>query len=547
MKSTPRSGWRFSVRIASARSSGGPQTPLPTMRMAPKPSRLTSNFPPMRKRPDCAALLMTVLARVFSRSGPAGLGRHGGKNGGDVAPGLQAEDRTAIIEEIELDITASADELFLTFACAPRPRCVQPNDLGIDRDEALGDVADEGEVVVEGRIAGVAGAVEMVEEDAADPARLVTVLQEEILVAPGLEAVGVSDLGVARASPAHRGVEQDGVGVGRDAPRVEHRGQVRAAAEPHLGRAHEPHVHVDGRNVRAPRMGDHRDAGRPEARIVGRAGNLPGELGREGAEHGRAMRAHFLEQTAAQHGHAAAAARACAGVGPRPRLDREAAGRPRRIDAGKLLFEPLHRRDDPLLQAGKPFRRLSEARIGAGRIGGFGHALRTRAIIRSTWATGVSGRMPWPRLKMCALDPKPWSTRSIPSSSAAPPATRASGSRLPCSARSPGKAATAAAGSTAVSRPIAETPAMPANLASWVAAPRGKAMTGVLGALAFTFATSAATGLTHHRSNSAGGSTPAHESKTCTASAPAAIWRARYSAEASTSRSISAANRFGCR
>jgi len=23
----------------------------------------------------------------------------------------------------------------------------------------------------------------------------------------------------------------------------------------------------------------------------------------------------------------------------------------------------------------------------------------TRAIMRSTWATGVSGRMPWPRLK----------------------------------------------------------------------------------------------------------------------------------------------------
>ena len=66
-----------------------------------------------------------------------------------------------------------------------------------------------------------------------------------------------------------------------------------------------------------------------------------------------------------------------------------------------------------------------------------------------------------------------------------------------------------------------------ANLPSCVPAARGKAMIRACGASALTLATIAATGATHQRSNSAGGSTPAHESKICTASAPAAIWRSR--------------------
>src|SRR5271166_6926094 len=72
MKSTPRSGSR---RSASARSLGGPQIPRPTMRIAPKPRRLTSNAPPMRKRPDSNALIMANPRECGSRSGPARLGR----------------------------------------------------------------------------------------------------------------------------------------------------------------------------------------------------------------------------------------------------------------------------------------------------------------------------------------------------------------------------------------------------------------------------------------------------------------------------------------
>ncbi len=126
------------------------------------------------------------------------------------------------------------------------------------------------------------------------------------------------------------------------------------------------------------------------------------------------MRAHFLEQPSAQHRHRAAPAGAAARVGAAPRLDREAARLARRVDAEKLALESLHRRNDPLLQAAEPLGRAREARIGAGGVAGFHHSPRTRFSIRSTWAIGVSGRMPWPRLKMWARSAKPASTRSTP-------------------------------------------------------------------------------------------------------------------------------------
>src|SRR5271155_5834607 len=107
MKSTPRAGRRRKVFSASARSAGGPQIPRPTMRIAPKPRRLTSKAPPMRKRPDSSALV-TVGLRGFhaERSGPAGQRRHRGQYRSNVAAGLQAEDRAAIIEQVELYITS---------------------------------------------------------------------------------------------------------------------------------------------------------------------------------------------------------------------------------------------------------------------------------------------------------------------------------------------------------------------------------------------------------------------------------------------------------
>src|SRR5665811_2090025 len=55
MKLTPNAGRRRSTPRAASRSAGGPQTSSPTIRIAPKPSRLTSSSPPILNVPACAA------------------------------------------------------------------------------------------------------------------------------------------------------------------------------------------------------------------------------------------------------------------------------------------------------------------------------------------------------------------------------------------------------------------------------------------------------------------------------------------------------------
>src|SRR6185369_11888029 len=70
-------------------------------------------------------------------------------------------------------------------------------------------------------------------EDAADAARFVPVLDEEILVAPFREAVVV--IGPMRvAGGPERSMEQDAVGMLWRALRGDHRGKIAAAAEPGL-------------------------------------------------------------------------------------------------------------------------------------------------------------------------------------------------------------------------------------------------------------------------------------------------------------------------
>src|SRR5882757_5018831 len=51
----PSSAARRKTLMASFRSLGGPQTPLPVILMAPKPRRLTGRSPPMANWPACAA------------------------------------------------------------------------------------------------------------------------------------------------------------------------------------------------------------------------------------------------------------------------------------------------------------------------------------------------------------------------------------------------------------------------------------------------------------------------------------------------------------
>ena len=89
---------------------------------------------------------------------------------------------------------------------------------------------------------------------------------------------------------------------------IEHRRQIGAAAEPGFAGDDKARVHVHRRHVRIVRMRDQRNAGGPEARIVGGAGDLLAEFRRELAMHGRAMHADLLEHAAAHQRHHAAAA-----------------------------------------------------------------------------------------------------------------------------------------------------------------------------------------------------------------------------------------------
>src|SRR5690606_7780352 len=106
--------------------------------------------------------------------------------------------------------------------------------------------------------------VEVIVENAADAAIFVAVWQEEIFVAPGLEAI-VIDAWTVVAGSLHGGVEIDGVGIVLRALGVEYWGQVSAAAPPLLAGHDHAGVHVNSRNVWVPRMDDERNARAPEA------------------------------------------------------------------------------------------------------------------------------------------------------------------------------------------------------------------------------------------------------------------------------------------
>ena len=250
--------------------------------------------------------------------------------------------------------------------------------------------------------------------------------------------------------------------------------------------------------------------------------------GREGAVDDRAMRAHLLEQPSAQDRHAPAAARRAARVRARPGLDREAAGLARLRNAGERVLERLHRRHDPRLQRLEPAcdhargagRRESGRRLAR-------HRPRTRATRRSTCAIGVSGRMPWPRLKICArgLEALEHAVDFLVESGAArrpAPADRDCPARR--SARA-GRRMRRRARRRCRGRPqrCRRSPREFPELGGR-AARKGddRRMRRRARALSRSARRSVST---HQRSNSAGGSTPAQESKICTASAPAASCR----------------------
>src|SRR5690606_16562746 len=103
---------------------------------------------------------------------PADARRQAHEDGFGAAAGLQAEQGAAVVDQVELDVAAPAVELELAFAFAVWrfPPALHDRQVGVE--EPVADRAQVAEV-------GVEVAVQVVEEQPADAARLVAVLQEE--------------------------------------------------------------------------------------------------------------------------------------------------------------------------------------------------------------------------------------------------------------------------------------------------------------------------------------------------------------------------------
>src|SRR4029079_9290559 len=106
------------------------------------------------------------------------------------AVGLEAEQRPAVVDEVELDIaTAPAQlphSLELTVGLGLPALC----DRYVRLDKRAPEVAHEVEHLL-GRV--LALATQAIEEHTADTTGLCAMWQEEVVIAPGLEAIVVAD------------------------------------------------------------------------------------------------------------------------------------------------------------------------------------------------------------------------------------------------------------------------------------------------------------------------------------------------------------------
>src|SRR5262249_22435893 len=130
--------------------------------------------------------------------------------------------------------------------------------------------------------------------------------------------------------------------------------QIGATAKPCLGGKEKSGVHVHGRHVRVPHVGDQRNARGPESRVSVGAGNLAAELRPELAEHRGDVDAHLLEYAPLHHRHDATAAGGTSVVAARPRRAHEPA-RTLTIKRGRRVgFEALKRYADVVTQRLEP-------------------------------------------------------------------------------------------------------------------------------------------------------------------------------------------------
>lgn len=113
---------------------------------------------------------------------PAHERRKAHENRFGAAAGLQAEERAAIPDEVEFDVTTAAVELKLALAIGVGRGFAPFDDWQISGKKRIAHGAEEGERMVEAEL------VEIVEEQSADAARFVAVFQEKVVVAVFLEA-----------------------------------------------------------------------------------------------------------------------------------------------------------------------------------------------------------------------------------------------------------------------------------------------------------------------------------------------------------------------
>ena len=134
--------------------------------------------------------------------------------------GLQAEQRAAVVDQIEFDVAAAAIQLEFALALAVGMSLAALDDRQIGIEKPVADRLRQREAALE------AAGIEIVEEQPADAARLVAVLEEEVLVAPAL----VARIDVVRRTA--RTVARDAVPMPRVLLERIKRRQVEAAAEP---------------------------------------------------------------------------------------------------------------------------------------------------------------------------------------------------------------------------------------------------------------------------------------------------------------------------
>src|SRR5690606_3612611 len=97
------------------------------------------------------------------------------QDGFGAATALQAEQGAAVEHQVELDVTAAAVQLELTLALAIRLVLAAFENRFVGLDVMIADAAHQGEGIVE------AASAEIVEEQAADTARFVAMLEEEVV------------------------------------------------------------------------------------------------------------------------------------------------------------------------------------------------------------------------------------------------------------------------------------------------------------------------------------------------------------------------------